>query len=98
VRVVAATNVNFLDSVEKVSFGKICTTGLNTVPIYVPALRERGSDIELLFRKFAVDFAEKYKVQPFTLPKMQKSACAKYRFPGNIRQLKNLVEQMSVLR
>lgn len=97
VRVVAATNVNLLEAVEKNEFRQDLYYRLNTVPIYVPALRERGSDIELLFRKFAVDFAEKYKVQPLSLTEDAKVSLKKYRFPGNIRQLKNLVEQMSVL-
>jgi transcriptional regulator with PAS, ATPase and Fis domain len=97
VRVVAATNVNLLEAVEKNEFRQDLYYRLNTVPIYVPALRERGSDIELLFRKFAVDFAEKYKVQPLSLTDDAKISLKKYRFPGNIRQLKNLVEQMSVL-
>ena len=97
VRVVAATNVNLLEAVEKGEFRQDLYYRLNTVPIYVPPLRERGPDIELLFRKFAVDFAEKYKVQPLTLTAEAKISIMKYRFPGNIRQLKNLVEQMSVL-
>jgi transcriptional regulator with PAS, ATPase and Fis domain len=97
VRVVAATNINLIDSVEKGEFRQDLYYRLNTVPIYVPALRERGTDIELLFRKFAVDFAEKYKVQPLSLTEEAKVTLMKYRFPGNIRQLKNLVEQMSVL-
>jgi len=70
---------------------------LNSVPIYVPPLREREKDVELLFRKFAADFAEKYKVKPITLTEEAKAVLLKYRFPGNIRQLKNLVEQISVL-
>ena len=97
VRVVAATNVDLLESVEKGEFRQDLYYRLNTVPIYVPALRERGKDIELLFRKFAVDFAEKYKVKSLTLQEDAKIGLTKYRFPGNIRQLKNLVEQMSVL-
>ncbi len=97
VRVVAATNVNLLEAVERSEFRQDLYYRLNTVPIYVPPLRERGSDIELLFRKFAVDFSEKYKVQPLTLTEDAKISIMKYRFPGNIRQLKNLVEQMSVL-
>jgi transcriptional regulator with PAS, ATPase and Fis domain len=97
VRVVAATNVNLLEAVEKDEFRQDLYYRLNTVPIYVPALRERGADIELLFRKFAVDFSEKYKVQPLSLTEDAKVSLKKYRFPGNIRQLKNLVEQMSVL-
>ncbi|MCG8305845.1 MAG: sigma-54 dependent transcriptional regulator [Cytophagales bacterium] len=97
VRVVAATNVNLLENVEKGKFRQDLYYRLNTVPIYVPALRERGSDIELLFRKFAADFSEKYKVKPLLLSDDAKIALTKYRFPGNIRQLKNLVEQISVL-
>jgi len=97
VRVVAATNVNLLESVENEKFRQDLYYRLNTVPIYVPALRERGSDIELLFRKFASDFSEKYKVKPLILSEEAKVILKKYRFPGNIRQLKNLVEQMSVL-
>jgi transcriptional regulator with PAS, ATPase and Fis domain len=97
VRVVAATNVNLLQSVEKGEFRQDLYYRLNTVPIYVPPLRERGDDVELLFRKFATDFAEKYKVKPLNLDLEAKQALMKYRFPGNIRQLKNLVEQISVL-
>lgn len=97
VRVVAATNVNLMRSVEEGRFREDLYYRLSTVPIYVPPLRERGKDIELLFRKFATDFAEKYKVKPITLTEDAKEALVKYRFPGNIRQLKNLVEQISVL-
>jgi transcriptional regulator with PAS, ATPase and Fis domain len=97
VRVVAATNVNLLRSVEEGRFREDLYYRLSTVPIYVPPLRERGRDIELLFRKFASDFAEKYKVKPITLTDEAREMLLKYRFPGNIRQLKNLVEQMSVL-
>jgi DNA-binding NtrC family response regulator len=70
---------------------------LSTVPIFVPPLRERENDIDLLFRKFASDFAEKYHVKPITLTDDAKQVLLKYRFPGNIRQLKNIVEQISVL-
>lgn len=97
VRVVAATNVNLLESVEKGRFRQDLYYRLNTVPIYVPALRERGSDVLLLFRKFATDFAEKYHVKPIKLEEAAGITIQKYRFPGNIRQLKNLVEQISVL-
>jgi transcriptional regulator with PAS, ATPase and Fis domain len=97
VRVVAATNVNLLNKVEQGRFREDLYYRLNSVPIYVPPLRERGKDIELLFRKFATDFAEKYKVKPITLNEEAKALLLKYRFPGNIRQLKNLVEQISVL-
>jgi transcriptional regulator with PAS, ATPase and Fis domain len=97
VRVVAATNVNLMSKVEDGKFREDLYYRLSTVPIYVPPLRERGRDIELLFRKFASDFAEKYKVKPITLTEDAKEVILKYRFPGNIRQLKNLVEQISVL-
>ena len=97
VRVVAATNVNLLQKAEEGRFREDLYYRLNTVPIYVPPLRERGKDVELLFRKFSSDFAEKYKVKPITLTEDAKQLLLKYRFPGNIRQLKNLVEQISVL-
>ncbi len=97
VRVVAATNVNLLVKVEQGKFREDLYYRLSTVPIYVPPLRERGKDVELLFRKFATDFAEKYKVKPIALTEDAKTLLMKYRFPGNIRQLKNLVEQISVL-
>lgn len=97
VRVVAATNVNLMKNVEDGKFREDLYYRLSTVPIFVPPLRERGKDIELLFRKFATDFAEKYKVKPITLTDDAKEVLLKYRFPGNIRQLKNLVEQISVL-
>jgi transcriptional regulator with PAS, ATPase and Fis domain len=97
VRVVAATNVNLLVKVEQGKFREDLYYRLSTVPIYVPPLRERGKDIELLFRKFATDFAEKYRVKPISLTEEARELLLKYRFPGNIRQLKNLVEQMSVL-
>jgi transcriptional regulator with PAS, ATPase and Fis domain len=97
VRVVAATNVNLMKNVEEGKFREDLYYRLSTVPIYVPPLRERGKDVELLFRKFATDFAEKYKVKPISLTDDAKEGLLKYRFPGNIRQLKNLVEQISVL-
>jgi transcriptional regulator with PAS, ATPase and Fis domain len=97
VRVVVATNVNLLLKVEQNKFREDLYYRLNTVPIFVPPLRERGKDIELLFRKFAADFAERYKVKPITLTEEAKSLLIQYRFPGNIRQLKNLVDQISVL-
>ncbi|HEU5146216.1 MAG TPA: sigma-54 dependent transcriptional regulator [Chryseosolibacter sp.] len=97
VRVVAATNVNLMKNVEDGKFREDLYYRLSTVPIYVPPLRERGRDIELLFRKFAADFADKYKVKPITLTDDAKEVLIRYRFPGNIRQLKNLVEQISVL-
>ncbi|GHN03063.1 sigma-54-dependent Fis family transcriptional regulator [Cytophagales bacterium WSM2-2] len=97
VRVVAATNVNLINKVAEGRFREDLYYRLNSVPIFVPSLRERGRDVELLFRKFATDFAEKYKVKPISLTEDAKAVLLKYRFPGNIRQLKNLVEQISVL-
>ena len=97
VRVVAATNVNLLQKVQEGKFREDLYYRLSTVPIYVPPLRERGKDIELLFRKFASDFAEKYRVKPISLTEDAKQVLLRYRFPGNIRQLKNLAEQISVL-
>ncbi len=97
VRVVAATNVNLLQAVEKGKFREDLYYRLSTVPIYVPPLRERGDDIDLLFRKFASDFAEKYRTKPVRLNDEAREILLKFRFPGNIRQLKNIVEQISVL-
>lgn len=97
VRVVAATNINLMKNVEEGKFREDLYYRLSTVPIYVPPLRERGKDVELLFRKFASDFADKYKVKPINLTEDAKEILLSYRFPGNIRQLKNLVEQISVL-
>ncbi len=97
VRVVAATNVDLMQAVEKGTFREDLYYRLNTIPIYVPPLRERGTDIVLLFRKFATDFAEKYRVKSISLSEEASEVLVQYRFPGNIRQLKNLVEQISVL-
>lgn len=97
VRVVAATNVDLLTAVEKGKFREDLFYRLSTVPIYVPPLRERGRDIDLLFRKFASDFAEKYRVDSIKLDDPAKDILLRYRFPGNIRQLKNLAEQISAL-
>lgn len=97
VRVVAATNVNLLDAVNNGKFREDLYYRLNQVPIYVPPLRERGNDIDLLFRKFAVDFSERYRRKPIQLTPEAKEVLLKYRFPGNIRELKNLVDRMSVM-
>ena len=97
VRVVAATNVNLLEAVQKGKFREDLYYRLNTVPLTVPPLRERGTDIDLLFRKFSADFAEKYRVKPIRLTEEAKEALMAYRFPGNIRQLKNIAEQISIL-
>ena len=97
VRVIAATNVNLLDAVNKGKFREDLYYRLSTVPIYVPALRERGEDVVLLFKKFAYDFSENYKTEPIKLTDSAIDYLKSHRFPGNIRQLKNLVEQISVL-
>ncbi|MCA8830592.1 sigma-54 interaction domain-containing protein [Hymenobacter pini] len=97
VRVVAATNVNLLDAVREGRFREDLYYRLNTVPITVPPLRERGDDIYLLFRKFATDFADRYRVKPISLTPDAVQELQRFRFPGNIRQLKNVAEQMSVL-
>ncbi len=97
VRVVTATNVDLFDSVKRGEFREDLYYRLNTVPIFVPPLRDRDNDILLLFRKFASDFADKYKVKPVALDPTAQQLLLKYRFPGNIRQLKNIVEQISVL-
>jgi transcriptional regulator with PAS, ATPase and Fis domain len=97
VRVVAATNVNLINAVSEGAFREDLYYRLNTVPISVPPLRERGDDIYLLFRKFAADFSEKYKVKPISLTPDAVAELIRFRFPGNIRQLKNIVEQISVL-
>ena len=97
VRVVAATNVNLINAVERGKFREDLYYRLNTVPITVPPLRERGEDIYLLFRKFASDFAERYRVKSITLTQDAIEELLSFRFPGNIRQLKNIVEQISVL-
>ncbi len=97
VRVVAATNVDLHRKMEMGKFREDLYYRLNTVPLFVPPLRDRGDDIILLFRKFASDFAEKYHTKSIILNDDAKEILLKYRFPGNIRQLKNLVEQISIL-
>ncbi|MGD1890883.1 MAG: sigma-54 interaction domain-containing protein [Cyclobacteriaceae bacterium] len=97
VRVVAATNVNLLEAVQNGKFREDLYYRLNSVPIYVPPLRERGDDIALLFRKFATDFAERNRTKPVQLLPDAIAVLTEYRFPGNIRELKNIVERMSLL-
>ena len=97
VRVIAATNVDLKESVNKAKFREDLYYRLNTVPIMVPALRDRGRDIILLYKKFATDFAETYRTKPIELTEEAEELFMKFPFPGNIRQLKNIVEQMSVL-
>ncbi|MFD2521737.1 sigma-54 interaction domain-containing protein [Emticicia soli] len=97
VRVVAATNVNLIDAVERGRFREDLYYRLNTVPIAVPPLRERGYDIDLLFRKFSYDFSEKNHIQPIELTESATQLLMSFRFPGNIRQLKNIAEQITIL-
>lgn len=97
VRVVAATNVNLLEAVSKGRFREDLYYRLNTVPIAVPPLRERGADIDLLFRKFTTDFSERYRISPVNMTPEARAMLLKYPFPGNIRQLKNIAEQIQIL-
>src|SRR5437762_5976316 len=97
VRVIAATNKDLLDLVHSGRFRQDLYYRLNTVPIRVPALHARKEDIILLFRKFAVDFAEKYKTAPVQLDDEAKNLLINYSWPGNVRELKNIAEQISVL-
>lgn len=97
VRVIAATNVNLQEAVGKGNFREDLFYRLSTVPISVPPLRDRENDVVLLFRKFAYDFAEKYRTDPIKLTPDAEEYLKSHRFPGNIRQLKNLAEQMSIL-
>lgn len=97
VRVVAATNRDLLQAVHEGKFREDLYYRLNTVPIFVPPLRQRGQDIELLFRKFSADFSERYHTKPLSLSPDATEMLLRYPFPGNIRQLKNLVEQIAIL-
>jgi transcriptional regulator with PAS, ATPase and Fis domain len=97
VRVIAATNKELLEFTTKGKFREDLYYRLNTVPIRVPALRDRQEDIILLFRKFAADFADKYKTTSVMLDEESKNILASYTFPGNVRELKNIAEQISVL-
>ncbi|MDE3124013.1 MAG: sigma-54-dependent Fis family transcriptional regulator [Bacteroidota bacterium] len=97
VRVIAATNRELIEFAEKGRFRQDLYYRLSTVPIRVPALRDRREDIPLLFRKFVVDFAERYKTNPVQLGEDAKNILMHYPFPGNVRELKNLAEQISVL-
>jgi transcriptional regulator with PAS, ATPase and Fis domain len=97
VRVIAASNVDLLDAIGKNKFREDLYYRLNTVSIHIPPLRERPDDIPLLFRKFAVDFAERYASQPISLDEQANHYLRNYPWPGNIRQLKNVAEQISVL-
>ena len=97
VRVIAATNKDLLEYTHTGRFREDLYYRLNTVPIRVPALRDRKEDIYLLFRKFAVDFAERYKSPPVQLDEDAKNVLMNFPWPGNVRQLKNTAEQISVL-
>ena len=97
VRIIAATNVKLQDAVKSKKFREDLFYRLNTVPIIVPPLRDRDDDISLLFRKFASDFSDRNKVDAIRLNDDAKTELKKYRFPGNIRELKNLTEQISLL-
>jgi len=97
VRVIAATNRELIDFTEKGKFRQDLYYRLSTVPIRVPSLRDRKEDIILLFRKFVVDFSERYKTTPVQLDDEARNLLINYPFPGNVRELKNLAEQISVL-
>lgn len=97
VRVVAATNINFYQALEKEKFRPDLYYRLNTVPIYLPPLRERKEDIHLLFRKFSNDFAAKYGMPVLRLASDAEQVLVNYYWPGNIRQLKNIAEQVSII-
>ena len=97
VRIVAATNVNLFDAIEKGKFREDLYYRLSTVDIMLPPLRDRKDDIHLLFRKFAADFAQKYKMPPLKLDDNAVLVLQKFRWSGNIRQLRNMAEQISVL-
>lgn len=97
VRVVAATNVNIAQAIEKGKFREDLFYRLNTVPIIVPPLRERKQDIHLLFRKFAADFSAKYRMPTIKLDEEAEQMLSNYYWQGNVRQLKNITEQISVI-
>ena len=96
-RIVAATNVNMMEAIEKGKFREDLYYRLSTVEINIPPLRDRKEDIVLLFRKFASDFAQKYHMPPLQLDEHAQSLLTEYRWSGNIRQLRNVAEQLSVL-
>ncbi len=97
VRVIAATNVDLLAAIANGKFREDLYYRLNTVPIVMPPLRSRGEDILLLFKKFAADFSDKYKMPPIKLNEDAIEMLLKYRWPGNVRQLKNVTEQISII-
>lgn len=97
VRIVAATNVNMIKAIEEGKFREDLFYRLSTVPVQIPPLRERGDDIFLLFRKFAADFSSKYRMPAIQLTDDAKRELLHYPFPGNVRQLKNITEQISII-
>jgi len=97
VRVVAATNVNIPFAIQEGKFREDLYYRLNTVPIQIPPLRDRADDIPLLFRKFASDFADKYRMPPVSVNDDARRMLTSYKWPGNIRQLKNITEQISII-
>lgn len=97
VRIVAATNVNMQKAIKEGKFREDLYYRLNTIPISMPPLRERGKDIELLFRKFALDMAEKYRIEPVRLTEDARELLQMHKWPGNIRQLRNITEQISII-
>ena len=97
VRVVAATNVNMQRAISEGRFREDLYYRLNSIPIHMPPLRERGDDIPLLFRFFAMQMAEKYKMEKVVLKDEARDMLMRYKWPGNIRQLKNVTEQISIL-
>lgn len=97
VRVVAATNLDVPQAIKKGKFREDLFYRLNTVPIQMPSLKERGNDILLLFRKFASDFSERYRMPPIRLHEEARQILLNYEWPGNIRQLKNVTEQLSII-
>ncbi len=97
VRIVAATNVNMQKAISEGRFREDLYYRLNTIPIQIPPLRDRGNDIILLFRLFAMQMAEKYRLPKITLTEESKAVMLRYKWPGNVRQLKNITEQMSIL-
>ncbi len=97
VRIIAATNIDIPQAIKSGKFREDLYYRLNTVPISIPPLRDRGNDILLLFRKFAADFAENYRMPAVLLSEEAKQVLLKYEWPGNVRQLKNITEQLSII-
>ncbi len=97
VRVIAATNIEIAGAINNNRFREDLYYRLNTVPIAIPPLRKRGEDISLLFRKFASDFADRYRMPPIVLTEDARAVLINYEWPGNVRQLKNVTEQISII-